>query len=137
MASADVELARRFVAVWNTRDIAAMVACTEVQSSFAAVGGAEYHGHEGLRSYHRDLEEAWDQIHVDVEAYFDLGDHTTLGFAILSGRGRQSGVQAGMPIATVMRWRDGLAVYFKAYADRDDALHTLGLTKDELEPIAP
>jgi hypothetical protein len=49
MASADVELARRFVAVWNTRDIAAMVACTEVQSSFAAVGGADYHGHEGRR----------------------------------------------------------------------------------------
>jgi hypothetical protein len=67
---------------------------------------------------------------VDVEAYFDLGDHTTLGFAILSGRGRQSGVQAGMPIATVMRWRDGLAVYFKAYADRDDALHFAGRDRE-------
>ena len=141
MASGDVELARRFVAVWNTRDIEAIIACSdesiEVQSSFAAVGGAEYHGHEGLRSYHRDLEDAWDEIQVDVEAYFDLGGHTTLGFAILSGRGRQSGVEARMPIATVMRWRDGLAVYFKAYADRDDALQTLGVTENELEPIAP
>jgi hypothetical protein len=29
MPSADVELARRFVAVWNTLDIEAMIACSD------------------------------------------------------------------------------------------------------------
>ena len=39
--------------------------------------------------------------------------------------------------ASVIRWRDGLIVYFKGYADQEDALSDLGVSQDELEPIAP
>jgi hypothetical protein len=39
-----------------------------------------------------------------------------------------------MPYAHVMRWRDGLIVYFKAYVQREDALRDLGLSEDALEP---
>jgi hypothetical protein len=42
-----------------------------------------------------------------------------------------------MPFAQVVRWCDGLCVYFKGYADREDALRDLGLSEDELEPIDP
>ena len=42
-----------------------------------------------------------------------------------------------MPTAQVVRWRDGLCVYFKSYADREDALRDLGLSDDELERIDP
>jgi hypothetical protein len=42
-----------------------------------------------------------------------------------------------MPIAQVARWRDGLLVYVKGYADREDALSDLGVSEDELEPIYP
>jgi hypothetical protein len=33
--------------------------------------------------------------------------------------------------------RDGLAVYFKTYTDQAEARRDLGVTEDELEPIAP
>lgn len=42
-----------------------------------------------------------------------------------------------MPNAAVMRWRDGLLVYLKSYARREDALSDLGVSADELAPIAP
>jgi protoporphyrinogen oxidase len=42
-----------------------------------------------------------------------------------------------MPVALVVRWRDGMAVYMKGYARRLDALRDLGVSESELHPIAP
>jgi hypothetical protein len=58
-------------------------------------------------------------------------------FFVYHGRGEHSGAQVAMPAAAVTRLRDGLVVYFKAYASREDALSDLGVSEDELEPIAP
>jgi hypothetical protein len=41
-----------------------------------------------------------------------------------------------MPIAAVFTWRDGLIVHSKIYTDRDAALRDLGVSLDDLEPIA-
>jgi ketosteroid isomerase-like protein len=141
MSDRNVELARRFMDVWSSRDIEAIIACCdpgiEWNSTFAAVGGAVYHGHDGLWSYQRDMEDAWgDDIRLEPELYFDLGERT-LSFQVLHGRGRHSGVEVEMPIAAVYRWRGGLLVYFKGYTDRGEALHELGVSEDELEPIEP
>jgi hypothetical protein len=35
------------------------------------------------------------------------------------------------------KWRDGLCVYVKNYAQKEDALSDLGVSEDALEPIAP
>ena len=109
----------------------------EFHSAFAAVGGAVYHGHDGIRMSQRDLDEAWgDEIRLEPEAYFDMGEHT-LAFHVLHGRGSHSGTDVAMRVAHVFRWRDGLAIYFKAYVHREDALNDLGVSEDQLEPISP
>jgi hypothetical protein len=136
-----VELWRRWIADFNARDIDAIVGrCDpgiEFHSVFAAVGGAVYLGHDGLRAWHRDLEEAWgEEIRLDIEAYFDLGEET-LTFFVYHTRGKQSEAAVTMPATTVTRWRDGLVTYIKVYVERADALKELGVSKDELEPIAP
>jgi hypothetical protein len=83
------------------------------------------------------VEDVWGgAVHAELEAYFDLGEHT-LAFYVLHGRGKHSGVEVGMPVALAVRWRDGLVVYMKAYAHREDALSDLGVSEDELEPITP
>jgi ketosteroid isomerase-like protein len=140
-SSKNVELHRSFIDAFNARDTAGMIACcgeqVEFHSLFAAVGDTVYHGHDGLRRWHRDLQDAWgEQIRIEPEALFDLGEQT-LAFNVLYGRGRQSGVEVAMPYAQLMRWRDGSIVRFKAYAHREEALNDLGVTEDELEPIAP
>ena len=61
-----------------------------IQSVFGAVSGDIYHGHDGVRRWQGDLEEAWgEEIRVEVEAYFDLGEHA-LAFDSLHGRGRRA-----------------------------------------------
>jgi ketosteroid isomerase-like protein len=137
----DVELHRRLVAAYNARDTDAFMALCdpqiEVHSVFAAPGGADYHGHDGVLRWHRDLDETWGEgFHVEPEAFFDLGD-ATLMFGVLHGRGQKSDVDVEMPNAQVGRSRDGRFVYLKVYMHREDALGDLGVSKEALEPIAP
>ena len=42
-----------------------------------------------------------------------------------------------MPATTVATLRAGLVTYIKVYVQRADALKDLGVSEDELEPIAP
>jgi ketosteroid isomerase-like protein len=113
----NVERDRRAIEAFNARDMASFLALCdpeiEVHSVFAAVGGAVYRGHDGVRSWIRDLQEAWgDELHIEAESFFDLGEHT-LAFQVLHGRGLQSGVDVAMPNAHIVRWREGLIVYLK------------------------
>ena len=90
-----------------------------------------YRGKEDIRRWHRDLDEAWEDMEISEETYFDLGDKV-LVFYLLKGRGRQSGVEVRMENALVATWRDGRMTYFKVFRERDDALSELGLSRAEL-----
>jgi ketosteroid isomerase-like protein len=141
MPRQNVELLRHVVDAYNARDIEAFIShCdpgVELLAPFATLGGAAYHGHDGLRSWHRDVDEAWGQeIRVEPEAFFDLGDEVLI-FYVLHARGKHSGVPVAMPLAVVSRWREGRIVYLRAYAHREDALSDVGVAEDALEPIAP
>jgi ketosteroid isomerase-like protein len=141
MSQQNVELHRRYIRAFNARDVEGLIACCdpniELHSTFAAADGAVYHGHDGMRVYHQDMTDAWgDELGVETSAYFDLGERT-LAFHVLHGRGRASGADVALPIAQVSHWRDGLMIFFKGYPRREDALRALGVSEDELEPIAP
>jgi ketosteroid isomerase-like protein len=136
-----VQTLRYLLAAYNARDIEAFMAhCDpniEFHSAFSAVGGADYEGHDGLRAWSRDVEDVWGtEVRVELETLYDLDEHI-LAFYVLHGRGRQSGAPVAMSVALVARWRDGLIVYMRGYANRDDALRELGVTVDELEAIDP
>jgi ketosteroid isomerase-like protein len=138
----NVNLARRATEAINERDTEALIALTDPSIELhtlviAATGGAHvYRRHDGVRALRRDRDEVWEELHIEPQAYFDLGEHT-LTFGVQRGRGRQSGVQVEMPITIVARWRDGRVVYSKSYPHREEALCDLGVSLDELEPIAP
>jgi ketosteroid isomerase-like protein len=141
MSEQDVDTARAFTEAFNSHDEEILLACcapdVEFHSTFAAVGGTVYRGHDGMRQWHRDLEEAWEnEIRSEPEAFFDLGEHV-LTYTVLHARGKQSGADVVLPIAAVSRARDGLLVYYKAYIHREDALAELGVSDAALEPIAP
>ena len=126
----NVELHRRLEGAFNRRDLEAMIACIDPSGEYhpllSAVGVTAYHGHDGLRSWFGQLDDAWEELRVEAEAYFDLGEQTLL-FYVLRGRGRHSGAEVAVAGAQVCRWRDDLCVYAKQYAHREDAL----------EPITP
>jgi ketosteroid isomerase-like protein len=124
-------------AAFNERDADALVAIcdplVEIHSVFTAVGGAIYTGHEGARQWLDDIIEAWTGFQVSDDVYFDLPEQT-LAFVVLRGTGSVSGAEVLMPYAQVMRWRHGQCTWFKAYANRDDALGDLGVSEENLEP---
>jgi len=137
----NVDLTRGILDAWNSRDIEAFVAgCdpgVEIHSAFAALGAAQYSGHDGVLDWWRDLDDAWGgDFNVEPEAFFDLGNRT-LAFVVWRARGRHSGADVSMSPAFLASWRDDLMVFYKSYTQRDDAMHDLGVTEDELEPIAP
>jgi ketosteroid isomerase-like protein len=141
VSSINVQLPRRWFKAFNARDIEAMIALcapdVEFHSAFAAVGGGIYNGHDGMRKWHRDLQETWGaEIRLEPEAFFDLGERT-LAFYVYHGRGRQSGADVAMPATGAIGRRDGRIVSVKTYMQRNAALDGLGVAEDELEPIAP
>ena len=141
MSEGNVELARRWVAAYNARDLETLTSCCdpriEFHAVYAAVGAGVYHGHDGLREFFRDVEDAWgDESSLEAKTYFDLGAYT-LACYVFHARGRQSGVEVAMPLTQVGRWSDDLCVYLKSYPDREDALRDLGVSEHELEPIDP
>jgi ketosteroid isomerase-like protein len=137
----NVEVARGFTEAFNAHDVEGIIATcapdVELHSTFAAVGGAVYHGHDGVRSWYRDIEQTWGrEIRSQPESLFDLGDDV-LTFTLLEGQGTHSGVQVALPAAIVTRVRAGLIVRFRGYAHREDALGDLGVSEDSLKPIVP
>jgi ketosteroid isomerase-like protein len=141
MPEDNLKVMRRFIELFNARDIESFLGLCDSQiefhSVFAAVGGAVYRGHDGMRRWNQDFEDTWgEEIRIEPEAFFDLGD-LGLGFFVMHGRGRQSGAEVAMPYAVTWKSRDGRCTYLKAYAHREDALKDLGVSEDALEPIAP
>jgi hypothetical protein len=138
MSQENVQPHRRFVAAFNKHDVGTILTlCDREIELYSAVTASAYHGHEGVRGWLRDLKDAFgDQVWLEPEAYFDLGEHT-ITFHVLHGRGRHSGAAVAERFAHVHRWRNGLTVWFKAYAHQDDALRDLGVSKNAAERIDP
>jgi len=137
-AGRNVELHRLMVDAFNERDVDRFIArCDPRIELHSAVTMSVYHGHHGVRRWHSELQEAFgEDVRIEPEAYYDLGEHT-ITFHLLRGRGLESGAEVAEPFAHVHRWRDGLTVHFKAYAHQQDALSDLGVSKDTVTPIAP
>ena len=140
MSQENVDLHRRAVEAFNTHDVEAFIALMdpsiEAHSVFAAVG-AVYHGHDGLRRFFRDARDSWgDEIRIEPEAYFELGEHT-VAFQVLHGSGRHSMAEVTMPVAAVVGWRDGLNDPLQGVPRQGGGVRDLGLSRDELEPITP
>jgi len=112
-ASETIDVARAFTDALNAGDIEAAIAVCdpeiEFHSTFAAVGGAVYRGHGGMRRWLRDMEDGWERIESTPEAFFDLGDRL-LVFTRVRGRGRRSGVEAELATAHLTRVREGQVV---------------------------
>ena len=140
MSRRNVELTQRLVEAFNARDVEIVaVLCDqriELDSALSGLSGI-YRGHDGLRRYFQDLEDAWGhEVRREPVAYFDLGECTLMLYAA-HARGRQSGVELAQPAAVSLKWRDGLCVYIKNYAHKEDALSDLGVSEDALEPFGP
>ena len=77
-------------------------------------------GKRAIREYLERLMEAWSDLKIEVLGLEEQGEMVLATYR-LTGQGRASGVTISAKAATVVRVRDGVAVSWCAYRDRNEA----------------
>jgi ketosteroid isomerase-like protein len=85
-------------------------------------------GHEGVRDYVRDLDEAFTVRHLEISEYRDLGNRV-IAIGHVRGRGRASGAEIDAPISFLAEFRDGRVIRMSDYLDAEKALKAAGLSE--------
>ena len=133
MSRANVETFKRGSEAASRRDIEALLAGidpeVEWHGALAVLLGGEgraYRGHEGVRDWLRDQEEAFSEIHIDYSEIRYLGERV-VATGHFRARGKTSGAKVESPAGWVVEFRDGKVVYMRAYLDPEEALEAAGL----------
>ena len=138
MSQEGMERIRLAIEAFNRRDVDAMLRWNDpdvvYQTAIASMEGEEgvYHGHEGVRQWNRDLDEAVEDLHGELDELYDLGGGRYLGAGRFHGRGKGSGAEFDVPMAWVYIAKetgDELLVRYEAHIEREKALESLGLDR--------
>ena len=133
MASANVEIVKRFIDAYNRRDVEALAGLVTPDFEFFAamigvVEGGSYRGREGMEAYFKDIGDTWEVLRVLGDEFRDLGDRV-LWLGRAEGRGKGSGVPVDAPLGAVSDFRDGKISRARAFLDHGEALRAAGLSE--------
>ena len=94
----------------------------------ALMGGQQtvFRGHHGVRKMLGDLNETFDEVHIEMSEFRDLGDGL-VAIGRTRNRGKASGVETETPLVLVTEIRDGKTISIRAYLDREEALEAARL----------
>jgi ketosteroid isomerase-like protein len=130
MSQENVDLARRVIDALELRDTDRLIELTdpdvEWRSVFVVSGGGVYRGHDGIREYVRDMNDAWEIVRLDVDHEVSVGS-VVLFLGRIHYRGKGSGVEADAESGLVMTVRAGRVVRFRPFRDPEKAIETMGL----------
>jgi ketosteroid isomerase-like protein len=137
MSRENVEIVRRIYEAVARRDTETILALydTGVELHFSSgtladhiVGGTlVWTGHDGLRTFDRELREAFESFETTVDELLDAGEHVVT-VSRYRGRGRASGVEIdGPPQFLIWSIRGGKVTRVDWYPSRREALEAVGL----------
>ena len=135
MSQEDVEAFKRAIEAYNRRDIDAFLeeidSEVELQGALQALLESEakvYRGHEGVRQWVRDIDEALADIRLELPEIRDLGDRI-VAIGWLRARGKASGAETESPFGCVVEWKNGKATRLLRFLTHDEALEAAGLSE--------
>jgi ketosteroid isomerase-like protein len=135
MSQENVEAFKRGLEAGNRGDVETLLQeldpAVEWHSALHAVlGGAQtvFRGHDGVREMLRDLNEAFDEIQIEISEIRDLGDRL-VAIGRNRTRGKASGAETETPFALVTEIRNGKTISVRGYLDPKQALAALGLSE--------
>ncbi len=131
MSQESVELARRLADVWTGRWTEAAEALVrphlapdfEIHPLYLE---RSYKGVEGIRQLWADIDEIWQDYHLEIGEIVDLGEHV-LALAHITARGTGSGVPIDEEIAVVWAFDGDKVVWMKTFMSKREALEAAGL----------
>ncbi len=100
----------------------------ELTSRLISVEGATYRGHDGLRAYRKDLDDAFKEWQNELDEISELGSDAVLTESTFRATGR-SGVDVELRSAGVWVLSGGRIVRAHAYPSRQEALEAAGLSE--------
>jgi ketosteroid isomerase-like protein len=129
----NVEVFRRAVEAYNRRDVEAFLEefdpAVEWRALTQVMFGGEstvYRGHEGVREFMREVDEALAEVQVEYSEMHDLGERIVV-IGRLRARGRASGAETESAIGWVVEFKGDRVVRMRDYLDPKEALEVAGL----------
>jgi ketosteroid isomerase-like protein len=130
MSEENISLAHLVIDAVERRDLEALLNLTdpgvEWHSAFAI--GGHYQGHEGMRRYVRDMNDAWDIVRLDIDHELAVGE-VVVFIGRIQYRGKGSGVEGESESGYVLKFRDERVVSFRPFQDPEKALEAIGLSE--------
>ena len=135
MSVENVEVFKRAVDAYNRRDVDAFLSefdpAVEWHPLIQVMFGQEsrvYRGHEDIRHFMREVDEAFDAVQLECLEIRDLGERIVV-VGRLRARGKASGAETESAIAWVVDFKAGKVIWMRDYLDPNDALGAAGLSE--------
>jgi ketosteroid isomerase-like protein len=130
MGEGDIELLRELYEEWERGDFSRDFFAPDVVSHAHGIVGmvSGQHGREEMLATQLDWLRHWERpFRIEAEEFLDGGDLVVV-LIRWRGRGKGSGVEVEAEGAHVWELRDGKAVRYDIYRDREQALEAAGLS---------
>jgi ketosteroid isomerase-like protein len=130
MAPSDQEIVRSAFEAFTTGDIDAVLEFCDPEIVVHDPGrtGRTYRGLAELRGFWEEWLETWQEYRVEPQEIIEAGGQVFVHTG-QTGRGRFSGIEVGQDLFQVFRVRNGKVVEYRIYADRTEALESVGITE--------
>jgi ketosteroid isomerase-like protein len=130
MSQESMRVAEAFFDAYNARDSEALDRLlhpdAEITTLSTRAGMPDQWRQGTTKRYFEQLDEAWTDLHVEVEDYRDLGDFV-VALGVLHGAGMHSHVEVARDFATVFVVRDSQIVVVDTYDNWNAGLEAAGL----------
>jgi ketosteroid isomerase-like protein len=134
MSQENVEVVRRGYDAWNRGDLDALLQTfdpnVELHLPEGGLNVGTRRGHEAIRQLLEGFLEVWDDLRIEPERFFAMGDQIVV-FVRIRGRGKGSGVETETRPAHIGTVRAGKVVRVVIYPERARALEAVGLSEQD------
>ena len=125
-----LEVAEAFFDAYNARDSEAMDRLLHPEAEITTISsryGMPDHWRQGTtRQYFEQLDEAWTELHIEVEDYRERGERV-VALGVLRGAGMASHIEVVSQFATVLQVRNAHIVAVDSYDSWNAGLEAAGL----------
>jgi ketosteroid isomerase-like protein len=90
---------------------------------------AEYHGHEGVRRWWADLDDAFVDFGLELDEVIELDEERVLTTQRMVGHFRATGIPTDAQWASILTVRDGRVVRAEGYLSKRRAMRAAGLSE--------